>query len=175
MFHTSSACSPGGRPSPGRNAHPRPHQQRRSRSTAVVLATASADPKNTDYYLPNENRRDGILEVRDEYTSENVFWIPVEARWPYLQDRAKQPDVGVLIDTAMDVIEKENPSLKGVLPKTYTRGEIDKRLLGELVDLIGKIGFTQVDHGADDVLGRVGDRETRPGGRGGWYRRYRRT
>ena len=119
------------------------------------LATAAADPKNSDYYVPNEDRRQVILEVRDEYTSENVFWIPIEARWPYLQDRAKQPEVGVLIDSAMDVIEKDNPSLKGVLPKTYARAEIDKRLLGELVDLIGKIGFTQVDHGADDVLGRV--------------------
>ncbi len=55
----------------------------------------------------------------------------------------------------MDAIERDNPSLKGVLPKTYARADIDKRLLGELVDLIGSIGFTQVDHGSDDVLGRV--------------------
>jgi type I restriction enzyme M protein len=61
----------------------------------------------------------------------------------------------VLIDKAMDHIEKENPTLKGVLPKQFARAEIDKRLLGELVDLIGTIGFTDVDHGADDVLGRV--------------------
>ena len=119
------------------------------------LRTATADPANVDYYVPNAEKRLDIIEARDEYASENVFWIPVEARWGYLQDRAKQPDIGVLIDEAMDLIEKENPTLKGVLPKTYARAEIDKRLLGELVDLIGTIGFTQVDHGADDVLGRV--------------------
>jgi type I restriction-modification system DNA methylase subunit len=119
------------------------------------LEAATADPKNTDYYVPNPEKRQDIVEARDEYASENVFWIPVEARWNYLQDRAKQPDIGVLIDGAMDLIEKENPSLRGVLPKTYARAEIDKRLLGELVDLVATIGFTQVDHGADDVLGRV--------------------
>ena len=58
-------------------------------------------------------KRQDIVEARDEYTSENVFWIPVEARWRYLQDRAKQPDVGMLIDGAMDLIEKENPTLEG--------------------------------------------------------------
>jgi type I restriction enzyme M protein len=119
------------------------------------LEAATADSDNRDYYVPNAEKRLDIVEARDEYGSENVFWIPVEARWGYLQDRAKQPDIGVLIDGAMDLIEKENPTLKGVLPKTYARAEIDKRLLGELVDLIGTIGFTQVDHGADDVLGRV--------------------
>jgi len=119
------------------------------------LEEATADEANTDYYVPSPAKRDDIVEARDEYTSENVFWVPVEARWSYLQDRAKQPEIGTLIDTAMDLIEKENPSLRGVLPKTYGRAEIDKRLLGELVDLIGTIGFTDVDHGADDVLGRV--------------------
>lgn len=53
-----------------------------------------------DYYVPTVGKRNDIVESRDEYTSENVFWIPVEARWGYLQDRAKQPDVGVLIDRA---------------------------------------------------------------------------
>jgi type I restriction enzyme M protein len=119
------------------------------------LEAATADPKNKDYYIPNADRRSGTIEDRNEYTSSNVFWVPAKARWSFLQDRAKQPEIGVLIDAAMDLIEKENPSLKGVLPKQFARGEIDKRLLGELVDLIGTIGFTKVDHGADDVLGRV--------------------
>ncbi len=69
--------------------------------------------------------------------------------------KAKQPEIGQLIDTAMDLVEVENPSLKGVLPKNYGRAELDKRLLGELVDLVGSIGFTNVDHGSDDVLGKV--------------------
>ena len=106
-------------------------------------------------YIKDTARRERILESRDEYTSQNVFWVPPTARWSALLNQAKQPEIGVLIDAAMDAIEKENNTLKGVLPKTYARAEIDKRLLGELVDLIGTIGFTEVDHGADDVLGRV--------------------
>jgi len=119
------------------------------------LEAATADPDNADYFVPNADRRVGIIEDRNEYTSQNVFWVPTDARWTYLQDRAKQPDIGVLIDKAMDLVEAENPALKGVLPKQFARAEIDKRLLGELVDLIGTIGFTKVDHGSDDVLGRV--------------------
>jgi len=118
------------------------------------LEQATSDP-TSDFFVKIPVRRMAIIESRDEYTSENVFWVPVEARWSWLQQRAKQPDIGVLIDSAMDEIEKENPVLRGVLPKTYARAEIDKRLLGELVDLIGSIGFTKVDHGSDDVLGRV--------------------
>ena len=119
------------------------------------LEAATADPKNSEYYVPKADRRDSIIEDRNEYTSNNVFWVPMNARWDYLQDLAKQPEIGVLIDSAMDLIEVENPVLKGVLPKQYARAEIDKRLLGELLDQIGSIGFTSVDHGADDVLGRV--------------------
>ncbi|MBC9944445.1 SAM-dependent DNA methyltransferase [Leucobacter sp. cx-328] len=101
-------------------------------------------------------RIDGFLEDRDEYASQNVFWVPSAARWGTIQDSAKQPEIGELIDTAMDLIEKENPTLKGVLPRNYGRDGLDKKRLGELVDLIGSIGFTATDdHGADDVLGRV--------------------
>ena len=114
--------------------------------------------------LADELRADGIkedrlasfLEDRDEYTSQNVFWVPEDARWEYVQSRAKLPTVGQDIDSAMDLIEKENPSVRGVLPRNYGRDGLDKRRLGELVDLIGSIGFTSTDdHGADDVLGRV--------------------
>jgi type I restriction enzyme M protein len=119
------------------------------------LAEATADPES-DYFIPNPDRRHEIVESRDEYAAENVFWVPDGARWEQLQAQAKQPNIGVLLDAAMDAIEKENPTLKGVLPKAYAREDIDKRLLGELVDLIGNIGFTSTDdHGADDVLGRV--------------------
>ena len=97
-----------------------------------------------------------FLESRDEYTSHNVFWVPEDARWESIQARAKLPSVGEDIDRAMDIIEKENPSLRGVLPRNYGRDGLDKRRLGELVDLIGSIGFTTSDdHGSDDVLGRV--------------------
>jgi type I restriction enzyme M protein len=119
------------------------------------LEQATADPDNGDYYVPNPDRRAAIVDDRNEYLADNVFWVPEQSRWAVLQDNAKQPDIGTRIDAAMDAIEAENPSLKGVLPKQYARAEIDKRLLGELIDLIGSIGFTQTDHGADDVLGRV--------------------
>lgn len=101
-------------------------------------------------------RIDSFLEDRDEYTSQNVFWVPSAARWSFIQDSAKLPEIGEFIDDAMDHVENENPTLKGVLPRNYGRDGLDKKRLGELVDLIGSIGFSAADdHGADDVLGRV--------------------
>ncbi|MCI0620294.1 MAG: type I restriction-modification system subunit M [Acidobacteria bacterium] len=94
-------------------------------------------------------------EDRDEYTAENVFWVPKEARWSYLQDRAKQPIIGQLVDAAMEAIEKANPTLKGILPKDYNRPALDKHRLGELIDLIGKIGLGDKENRSKDVLGRV--------------------
>jgi type I restriction enzyme M protein len=120
----------------------------------LALETALADPDSDDH-IPSEARRERILESRDEYTSHNVFWVPPRARWEHLLDNAKQPGIGQYLDEAMDLIEYENPSLKGVLPKNFGRPDLDKRLLGELVDMIGTIGFTNVDHGTDDVLGKV--------------------
>lgn len=97
-----------------------------------------------------------FLEDRDEYASHNVFWVPTEARWEYILGRAKLASIGRDIDAAMDAVEAENPTVRGVLPRNYARDGLDKRRLGELVDLIGSIGFTSTDdHGADDVLGRV--------------------
>ena len=94
-------------------------------------------------------------EDRDEYTAENVFWVPKIARWPRFQDNAKQPTIGKLIDDAMVAIEKENPSLKGVLSKDYARPSLDKHRLGELIDLIGKIGLGDKESRSKDILGRV--------------------
>ncbi len=94
-------------------------------------------------------------EDRDEYAATNVFWVPKEARWERLQAGAKQPTIGKLIDDAMSAIERENPSLKGVLPKDYGRPALDKRRLGELIDLIGKIGLGDKASRSKDVLGRV--------------------
>jgi type I restriction enzyme M protein len=98
---------------------------------------------------------DELLESRDEYTAEGVFWVPPEARWGYLRERAKQPEIGKLIDSAMDLIELDNPSLRGVLPKTYARPSLDVRRLGELVDLISSIGLGAAEHREKDILGRV--------------------
>lgn len=120
-----------------------------------AVEVALSDP-DSEEYIPNEQRRALFIEDRDEYTSHSVFWVPPEARWQHIQDRAKLPSVGQEIDAAMDLIEKENPSLRGVLPRNYAREGLDKGRLGKLVDLIGSIGFTETDdHGSDDVLGRV--------------------
>jgi len=94
-------------------------------------------------------------EDRDEYLAVNIFWVPPEARWTYLQSRAKDPVIGKLLDSAMVAIERDNASLKGVLPKEYARQALDKRLLGELVDLISTIGLGDETSRTKDVLGRV--------------------
>lgn len=94
-------------------------------------------------------------EDPDEYLANNVFFVPEKARWQYLQDRAKQPEIGKYLDDAMDAIERINPPLKGVLPKIYADPELNKPRLGELIDLIGTIGFRQDAHKSQDLLGRV--------------------
>ncbi len=94
-------------------------------------------------------------EDPDEYRAEHVFWVPKEARWPFLQSKAKQPDIGKLIDDAMVAIERDNKSLKGTLPKDFARPALDKHRLGELIDLIGTIGLGDAENRSKDVLGRV--------------------
>ena len=94
-------------------------------------------------------------EDRDEYKAENVFFVPPEARWSYLQAKAKDPEIGKYVDKAMDAIEKENPSLRGVLPKVYARGNLDPTSLGGLIDLIGNIALGEAMERSSDILGHV--------------------
>jgi type I restriction enzyme M protein len=94
-------------------------------------------------------------EERDEYAADNVFWVPKEARWSHLQANAKLPTIGTLIDDAMRLIEKDNESLKGVLPKDYARPALNKIMLGELIDLISGIALNESSGASKDVLGRV--------------------
>jgi len=103
----------------------------------------------------DEASAEELVESRDEYTAEGVFWVPPEARWPHLQASAKQSEIGKLIDDAMDLVELDNPSLRGVLPKTFSRPALDQRRLGELVDLISRIGLGSAEQREKDVLGRV--------------------
>jgi len=107
--------------------------------------------------LELENQKDNLTdpEDRDEYIADNIFWVPPEARWEYLQRNAKQPTIGKMIDNAMEVIERENPSLKGVLPTNYSRPSLDKQRLGELIDLIGSITIGTDEAKSRDILGRV--------------------
>ena len=118
------------------------------------LSLWTSDP-SSDYYIKEPQARYEILEDRDEYKSENVFWVPKEARWSHLQANAKQPTIGKLIDDAMVAIEHDNVSLKGVLPKDYARPTLDKQQVGELIDLVGTIGLGDKESRSRDILGRV--------------------
>ena len=94
-------------------------------------------------------------EDRDEYVAKNIFWVPKEARWFNLKANAKQPTIGKTVDDAMLAIERDNPSLKGVLPKDYAHPRLDKQRLGQLIDLVGNIGLGDRENRSKDVLGRV--------------------
>ncbi len=91
----------------------------------------------------------------DEYRAENVFFVPQTARWSYLLSRAKLPSIGKDIDDAMEAIEKENASLKGILPKIYALPNLHKPSLGELLDLVGRIALGDEASKSKDILGRV--------------------
>jgi len=137
----------------------------------AALMTAVADPAS-DYYVPDPKQRQAeladLLEDRDEYTSHNVFWVPLVARWATIQASAKRTEIeiddhgtkrrvniGGLLDHAMESIEKDNIPLKGVLPKGYAAPNLDKHNLGKLIDLVSGIGLGTADHRAKDTLGRV--------------------
>jgi type I restriction enzyme M protein len=105
--------------------------------------------------LKAEKEQGADPEDRDEYQAENVFFVPQDARWQYLLSKAKLPDVGKCIDDAMDAIEKENNSLKGVLPKVYARQNLDPTSLGELIDVISNIALGDLKARSADVLGHV--------------------
>jgi len=94
-------------------------------------------------------------EDKDEYLADNIFWVPPEARWPYLQKNAKRPEIGTLVDDALTAVERDNKVLKGVLPKDYARPALDKARLGEIIDLIATIGLGDKQARERDVLGRV--------------------
>jgi type I restriction enzyme M protein len=119
------------------------------------LMAETSNPKNQEYFFAEQQARYRTVEDRDEYVSENIFWVPPLARWSYLQANAKQPTIGKLIDDAMVAIEKENPTLKGILSKDYARPTLDKQRLGELIDLIGTIGLGDRESRSKNILGRV--------------------
>lgn len=94
-------------------------------------------------------------EDPDEYLAENIFWVPKQARWGFLQGKAKLPEIGKFVDDAMLAIEKHNTRLKGILPREYSRPNLDKQRLGELIDLVGTIGLGSKENRSKDILGRV--------------------
>ncbi len=105
--------------------------------------------------LEAERSQGADPEDPDEYRAVNIFWVPREARWSHLKANAKQPAIGKIIDDAMLAIERDNPSLKGVLPKDYAHPRLDKQRLGQLIDLVGNIGLGDKANRSKDILGRV--------------------
>jgi type I restriction enzyme M protein len=105
--------------------------------------------------LEAERSKGADPEDPDEYRAVNVFWVPKAARWSVLQANAKQPTIGQTVDNAMEAVEKDNPSLKGVLPKDYARPVLDKTRLGQLIDLVSNIQVGDEGSRSKDVLGRV--------------------
>ena len=113
------------------------------------------DDPDGDYFMPTPEAKASVVEDRDEYTSEGVFWMPEGHRWSDLLKAAKQADIGERIDAAMDAIEKENPTLRGVLPKRYARRELTPVMLGGLIDTFSRKDLASAEHKGLDVLGRV--------------------
>ncbi len=113
-----------------------------------------SDP-SSDYFVsedPTEFEQE--LEERDYYIQDNVFWVPQDARWETLRSKAKQPDIGALVDGAMTTIENENSTLRGKLDKRFGRAQLGQGVLGELIDLISTIGFAN-KYDSSDLLGEV--------------------
>jgi len=105
--------------------------------------------------LDSDRAKGADPEDPDEYRAVNIFWVPKEARWSNLKANAKQPTIGKTIDDAMLAIERDNPSLKGVLPKGYAHPRLDKQRLGQIIDMVGNIGLGDKENRSKDILGRV--------------------
>lgn len=140
-----------------------------------VLAGMTRDKENKEFYVPNDIARKAILETKDFYTSEGIFYVPEKSRWEYLQTKVMNPELGKILDGAMELIEKDNPiQLENVLPRVYTKTNLDHTVLGELVNIFSKISF---DHDFDrekDILGRIyeyflGEFASAEGKRGGEF------
>jgi type I restriction enzyme M protein len=113
-----------------------------------------SDP-SSDYFVSEDPAEySAELEERDYYIQDNVFWVPQKARWETLRSKAKQPDIGSLVDGAMTAIENENPTLRGKLDKRFGRAQLGQGVLGELIDLISTIGFADT-YDSSDLLGEV--------------------
>jgi type I restriction enzyme M protein len=121
-----------------------------------VLIDKTQDSKNEEFYVPTEEARKAILETKDFYTSDGVFYVPEKSRWEYLQTKIMNGDLGKILDNAMELIEKDNPvQLENVLPKVYTKTNLDYTVLGELVNIFSRISFDHEFDREKDILGRI--------------------
>ncbi|MFQ6485594.1 type I restriction-modification system subunit M [Brachybacterium epidermidis] len=120
----------------------------------TLLEKQYSDP-SSEMYLPSEEARTMMLEDRDSYTAEGVFWVPEGHRWDDLRKAGKQPEIGQIINDAMEAIERENESLKGILPKNFNRRELSPTMLGGLIDTFSRGELADEERKDEDVLGRV--------------------
>ena len=105
--------------------------------------------------LESQKKQGADPEDPDEYRAASIFWVPKEARWQHLKANAPQPTIGRIVDDAMTAVERDNPSLKGVLPKDYARPGLDKQRLGQIINLVSDIALGSAADKAKDTLGRV--------------------
>jgi type I restriction enzyme M protein len=105
--------------------------------------------------LEAQKKQGADPEDPDEYRAANIFWVPKEARWAHLKASAPQPNIGTVVDDAMAAIERDNPSLKAVLPKDFGRPNLDKQRLGQIINLVSDIALGSAADRAKDTLGRV--------------------
>lgn len=113
--------------------------------------------------LQGQKKQGADPEDRDEYKASNIFWVPKKARWSYIKANAQQPTIGTLVDDAMTAIERDNPSLKGVLPKDFARPGLDKQRLGQIINLVSDIALGSAADRAKDTLGRPLGNRPQPG------------
>jgi type I restriction enzyme M protein len=113
------------------------------------------EAKHAELSTPAAQAEGSNPEDPDEYKAESIFWVPREARWSHLKAQAPQPTIGRTVDDAMDAIERDNPTLKGVLPKDFARPGLDKARLAQLINLVSDIGLGSPADRARDILGRV--------------------
>jgi len=118
------------------------------------LEKLTSDPKS-DLYIKDESARKYYIDSREPYRAKGIFYIPEKARWDYLQKHSMLPDIGKYIDDALEAIENENSSLKGILPKVYSRIHLESHTLAELINLFSKIKFNHDIDKEKDILGRV--------------------
>lgn len=114
----------------------------------------TATPSN-NLYVSEQRGRYQVLEDKQQYLTKHLFWVPKEARWSYIKANSKNSEIGKIIDSAMLLIEQENPSLKNILPQDYSRSSLDQRRLGELVELVDTISLGDEESRSRDILGRV--------------------
>ncbi|WP_309235731.1 class I SAM-dependent DNA methyltransferase [Planktothrix sp. FACHB-1365] len=113
------------------------------------------ETSSNNYYVGQERGYHQVLEDQQQNSAKHLFLVPQKARWSYIKVNSRSSDIGKIIDSAMHLIEQENPSLKSILPKNFSRSSLDQRRLGELVELIGTIGLGDTESRARDILGRV--------------------